>query len=88
MGISDLLQRIGLKAEQVAQAKARNFAELVRQVADEKSIDADSAAAVLEAAGKTPQDLQTEVNRLLDRRRLRAKLAEYPRLHAEVTTAE
>ncbi|MHB9049817.1 MAG: hypothetical protein ACYC35_28185, partial [Pirellulales bacterium] len=41
-----------------------------------------------EAAGKTPQDLQTEVNRLLDRRRLRAKLAEYPRLHAEVTTAE
>ncbi|MHB9049838.1 MAG: hypothetical protein ACYC35_28290, partial [Pirellulales bacterium] len=88
MSVQTLLEAIGLKAKKQAAEKAQSFAALCRLVADDKPVDPDDAAAILEAAGKTPQDLQTEVNRLLDRRRLRAKLAEYPRLHAEVTTAE
>ncbi|MHB1038162.1 MAG: hypothetical protein ACYC35_27555 [Pirellulales bacterium] len=84
MSISDLLEAIGLRAKKQAAEKAQSFAALCRLVAREKPVDPDDAAAVLQAAGKSAEDLQGEVNRILERRRLREIIAKHAAWHHEV----
>lgn len=53
-----------------------DFAGLVRATVNGEKIDPDTAAGVLEAAGRTPTQLQTAAERILRRRELRRSIEE------------
>jgi hypothetical protein len=58
--------------------KAEGYPEVVRAYADGKPIDVEQTEATLTAAGKTAEDLQTDVKAILRRRQLAEVAAKQP----------
>jgi hypothetical protein len=69
-----LFERLTRRAVKKEQAAVSTLADLTTAVLDGKDVDEDSAAAVLEASGKSAEDLQAAVE-LLQQRRQWAKAA-------------
>ncbi len=72
--IPRLLERVAQRLTARKAARVANFEDAVRAVADGKPIDADHLAAVLEDAGKAPEDLAAGVARIRRRQELKAEV--------------
>lgn len=68
------IERIEKATRETRAAKLQAFNALACRVVDEEDVDAEEAAAVIEAAGKTSADLTAEVQRIQARRQLRHDL--------------
>jgi len=66
-----------------ADAGLTSYRDVVRRLADQKSVRPDEALVALEAAGKTAVDLEKDVQAVLSRRALAAKAERLPAIERE-----
>lgn len=69
--------------KQYRREKIDDFSTLVRAVVENRDFDPADAAAILDAAGKTPEDLKAAVDLARQRDTWRAMVADEPKLRAE-----
>lgn len=83
-----VLDRLAARQAEDAQAKEADYRALAAQIAGGTLPDAAEASATCREAGKTPEDLQRDVDRLVRRKELRAQIAAFDAAHAAVAAAE
>jgi len=88
MGISSIMDRFRQKADEKASDASARYRALVVATADNADVDADDALAVLEVAGKSPDDLARDAELLVNRRQWAVDAAKLPAVEAECRVYE
>lgn len=83
MGVGTLIESLSAKLRQRQESAAEAYEALVAQVADDRAVKLETVEAVLQAAGKTPDDLRAGVEHIHTRRALEAIVGQEAALTAE-----
>jgi hypothetical protein len=68
--LNDILSKVSNRFREKEVADGKRFADLIRKLADGKDLNPDVVGEILQATGKTPDDLHREVKKIVDRRQL------------------
>ncbi len=69
MKFSNVLESVKNLFSKTKRDRLISFSSIARDIADGKAVDENSIVALLESSGRTPEDLQAAVERILDRRK-------------------